>query len=203
MLALAAWVAVLADRDVPPHLDMQVAQWWPHHRVGWLDPVMSFVSTAFSPGPAIVLAVLVAALLAWRAHSAVPAIVVLAPTAVTMLGVVALKLAVVRPRPPLELQLGTETDPSFPSGHAAGILALGVAVVFVLWPRLRGAASRTLAVLAVVALTTLVAVSRLYLDAHWLTDVVAGLLIAAACAAVLPGWAAALCERLPQRAISW
>jgi undecaprenyl-diphosphatase len=69
---------------------------------------------------------------------------------------------------------------SFPSGHATTIVALAVALGFV-WPRLR---------LAFLSLALWVAVSRVMVGAHWLSDVVAGAALGAATVYALRLWLA-------------
>jgi membrane-associated phospholipid phosphatase len=73
--------------------------------------------------------------------------------------------------PPLHVLSG----PSFPSGHATAA-ATWAAVALVLS---RGASPRARAVLAGAAVTIAVAVacSRVFLGAHWLSDVIGGLLL--------------------------
>jgi undecaprenyl-diphosphatase len=89
-----------------------------------------------------------------------------------------------RPRPPDGL-VGT-SGASFPSGHAVGGAVTAVGLVIVLLPpgHSRWVWERRAAVYA-----SLMALSRVYLGAHWLSDVVAGVLlgcgIAIACPALL------------------
>ncbi|MGI9665705.1 MAG: phosphatase PAP2 family protein [Acidimicrobiia bacterium] len=79
-----------------------------------------------------------------------------------------------RPRPPLPL---VETSSwSFPSGHATATAAIAVALVFIVVPA--GAQRRNL-VLAAALFSVLMASSRVYLRAHWLSDVLAGVAIGA------------------------
>lgn len=93
-----------------------------------------------------------------------------------------LKQAIGRERPMLHPALSDfiGMDWSFPSGHTthAAAFALG------LWLSLgeRRPETRHLAVLALGGLVGLVAVSRLYLQVHWPSDVLAGLLVAVGCA---------------------
>lgn len=82
-----------------------------------------------------------------------------------------------RARPPLPL---VETSGfSFPSGHAVAGAAIAVALVIVLVPA--GPRRRNLEMLAA-SFAFVMAMSRVYLRAHWLSDVVAGAALGAAVA---------------------
>jgi undecaprenyl-diphosphatase len=96
----------------------------------------------------------------------------------------ALKAAIGRVRPWIALGLpapiGTPHDPSFPSGHAAGSFCVAGFLALALpaaWPdapgRARGVA------LAALLLAGLIATSRVYLGAHFPSDVLAGGLLGA------------------------
>ena len=80
-----------------------------------------------------------------------------------------LKAVYERPRPPEPL-VGV-TNFSYPSGHATVGAALAIGLVFVLVPA--GPRRRNLEILAGV-FAFFMALSRVYLDVHWFTDVVAG-----------------------------
>jgi membrane-associated phospholipid phosphatase len=89
----------------------------------------------------------------------------------------ALKVAFARARPGLWPALVKETTYSFPSGHAAmSTVFFGglVAVVFHLYP---GRGARILTAAGAAAAVLAVAVSRVYLGAHWATDTLAGVLV--------------------------
>jgi undecaprenyl-diphosphatase len=63
---------------------------------------------------------------------------------------------------------------SFPSGHAVAAAATAVAIVLVLWPT---GPARQRWEIAAIAFAFVMAFSRVYLRAHWLSDVVAGVLL--------------------------
>jgi undecaprenyl-diphosphatase len=79
-----------------------------------------------------------------------------------------------RPRPPLASGV---TSYSFPSGHAVVGAAVAIGIVIVLVPA--GPRRRMYELLAG-SFAFLMAMSRVYLDAHWLSDVVVGTFIGAA-----------------------
>jgi undecaprenyl-diphosphatase len=112
--------------------------------------------------------------------------------------VFALKAVVGRTRPWIALgyppPFGTPHDPSFPSGHASGSFCVAAFLVVALpstWPVAASAAGSASAGVEAatrrrrawlvgapaVALASLVALSRVYLAAHWPSDVVAGALM--------------------------
>ena len=120
--------------------------------------------------------VVVVVLRAWRAGRRRSALVVAAAMAGGgALGGV-LKLVVQRPRPAWEEPLATATGYSMPSGHALNA-TLGCALLVMLaWPSLSGGA-RAAALALATAVAALGAVHRLVLGVHYLTDVVAGVVL--------------------------
>ena len=122
-------------------------------------------------------------LLAWRRHwlrLAAFALAVL--TSELLIG--SMKAWVDRPRPPASL---IETSGmSFPSGHAIATAVTAVGLVLVLAPP--GPRRWRWEVYAV-EFTAVMALSRVYLRAHWLSDTVAGALLGAGLAL---GWPALL-----------
>ncbi|HLM07073.1 MAG TPA: phosphatase PAP2 family protein [Blastococcus sp.] len=122
-------------------------------------------------------------LLAWRRHwlrLAAFALAVL--TSELFIGPV--KSAVDRPRPPGSL---IETSAaSFPSGHAIATAVTAVGLVLVL---AQPGPNRWRWEVYAVVLTSVMALSRVYLRAHWLSDTVAGALLGAGLAL---GWPALL-----------
>ena len=129
------------------------------------------------------LRVLALALLAWRTHwLRLTAFALAVVTSELFIGPV--KALVDRPRPPGAL---IETSAaSFPSGHAIAAAVTAVGLVLVL---AEAGSTRWRWEVRAVAFASVMALSRVYLRAHWLSDTVAGALLGAGLAL---GWPALL-----------
>lgn len=139
-------------------------------RATWLVDVAEAIS-ALGSLPVVVGGCLltVAVLVRWRAWMGI--VVLVAGTALTYAGVHITKGAVDRPRP--DGSLVETMGSAYPSGHAAyAIVWVAIAVLlsrFVPW-----LAGRAFLVVAAIALAALIGLSRVYLHAHWWSDVVGG-----------------------------
>ncbi|WP_091321941.1 phosphatase PAP2 family protein [Geodermatophilus ruber] len=103
----------------------------------------------------------------WSAGWVVIAVVTISPLTVL------LKEVVGRVRPAFENGGATYESLSYPSGHASGIATLVTVVLILVWPRLT-AVRRRGALVAGIALVVLVGLTRIWLGAHFLSDVVGG-----------------------------
>lgn len=183
---------------------------WLHERAS--DPLVVFFKVVTLAGNSVVVAVAVAAvaiLLVRRGWLSDAAALVLALAGAGLLNAV-LKLVFHRPRPELAF-VHLETY-SFPSGHAAVSAAVYATLAFLLVRRARRGAVKLGIALTAFVVIALVAFSRLYLGAHYLSDVLAGVsfgivwaticLIAytlypeRALLSILPQWAQRLLGRL-------
>jgi membrane-associated phospholipid phosphatase len=119
---------------------------------------------------------ILATVLLWRRGTC--AAISLAPTmafGVAAAAVVIVKSTVGRTRPPVSLHLVSESDASFPSGHATDSAAVFVTIALVLALFvLRRPIARVLSVAGAGLLTGAIGASRLLLGVHWPTDVLAG-----------------------------
>jgi membrane-associated phospholipid phosphatase len=172
-------------------VDRSVLEWFVGHREPWLTPAVQVVTVLGSSAFLIPL-VLAGGLLERRRHGSHRALALLAAAYgggyVLSQGI---KAIVARPRPPAGLALGNFSGYAFPSGHATQAAAVYgmLAVVLVSGVLTR---RRPVAVWATTVMTvTVVGVTRLYLAAHWLTDVLAGWAVGASWVllvlAVVPG----------------
>ncbi|WP_265523162.1 phosphatase PAP2 family protein [Oerskovia flava] len=161
-------------------VDDPILEWMVAHRSAGLTTFLTVVTTIFGP---FVLPVLVAVgALVWARVAGTwwePGLLVGAMALSTVLSV-SIKALVARPRPPDDSMVvpGIEHTFSFPSGHTIGAATLVLVGGYLLWHRHHS--GRLLVVWAVVSLavTVVVAGSRLYLGYHFLTDVLAGVALA-------------------------
>ena len=87
----------------------------------------------------------------------------------------AMKWFLDRGRPGEEFSLVNLHDAAFPSAHVAAVTSSGMAAMQLAIPVVRRTA-RKLLDLAIIALIGAVALSRVWVGAHWLTDVIGGLI---------------------------
>ncbi|HKA11854.1 MAG TPA: bifunctional DedA family/phosphatase PAP2 family protein [Candidatus Dormibacteraeota bacterium] len=182
--ALAAWALAGLTQDVVGHdetalFDPRAEQWIVAVRTAWLTGAMRSVTWLGSTAVIVPALVLTAAVLVMRGRDWRSA--VLLATAVA--GAVGLynivKVAVERPRPPSTLWIGEYSGAAFPSGHATQAVAFYGMLAIVL--STRGSPVVGVVVwMGAAVITLVVGASRLYLGAHWLTDILAGWALGAA-----------------------
>lgn len=184
LLALQVW----SDGPVT-RLDQQVTLWLAAHRRAWLTGFMLLVSAAHQTKWLLAATLLVALWLAWRRNWAQLARLGVVPAG--MLLNAGLKTVFQRPRPHLQDPLVHLLTLSFPSGHAAASTVFYGALCALAFARWRRRAIRVVAVGLASAMVLLVAFSRVYLGAHYLSDVTAGVAVGAICLALfLAPWRA-------------
>lgn len=149
--------------------DASVLQWVSDNREAWLTVFFTVITMAGSV-PAIAVMTVCAASVAIRAGRRWDAAAAIATMVTAWMLMVGLKLLAARERPPAPFTLVELSTYAFPSGHAMLSAALAVIVGAIavrnraLWPLL-------------VAASALIGISRVYLGAHWPTDILAGWLI--------------------------
>jgi len=154
-------------------LDLQLAQWF-HARAtpGVTQVTLLFTHWNSVAGVLAMTAILGYALLRRRLDYWLLALVCTVPGGMVVNGL--MKLAFERARPAFEQPLVTLHTYSFPSGHASGA-TLFYGFLACLLVRHVAAGGKRLAIGALAALMVVaVCASRLYLGAHYLTDVLAG-----------------------------
>lgn len=161
---------VLVDGPVT-RLDLGVTLWLAAHRQAALTDAMLLVSRLHENVPVLAATALLAGGQLWRRLPRSAAALLVVPAA--MLLNVGLKHLFLRLRPVLDEPLVQLATYSFPSGHGVAATAFyGVlgALALAHWRRPRARAG---AVAGAMAMVLLVCFSRVYLGAHYLSDVTA------------------------------
>lgn len=155
------------------HIDNSVASWGFHHRTPISTDGLHAVTDLAAFQTVILLALVLAVYDLYRTRNRwafVYLLVVIAGTEVVMQTV---KDIVHRVRPTLD-PAAAKLGPSFPSGHSATAAAFYAAAALIIGRGLpRG--MRFVAAAAAVGVAIGVALSRVLLDLHWLSDVIGGL----------------------------
>jgi len=177
-LALLGFAKV--GQDVFAHesigFDMAIRSWVAAHQNPSVYFFFHWVTTLGATRSMYVLALLTAVYFWYRDRELVAASVLIAPAlAVALYETV--KRWYGRARPPGFNRLADNSF-SFPSAHATAAAAVCCTIAYVLWRE--GVFGRVGALLLAVVVPLAIGVSRVYLDAHWATD-------------VLGGWSAGLC----------
>lgn len=145
-------------------------------RTAWLDRAMvwlTFLGTRYVIGAASL------ALLAWSFITGRHRTFVLIIVAAALLNPVfeiGFKELVDRVRPAVS-QLLPGNGPSFPSGHVLAAVGFYGLIPFLTWEVTHNAWARFTAVVGSTAVIAVVTMSRPYLDVHWTTDAIAGVLL--------------------------
>ena len=174
-------------------VDQSVLEWMVGHRTPWLTDVVTVITHSGGTVAAFLIATVVTIALLTRQRTA-EAVMVAGAMLSGWAAMTLLKLLFRRERPPVPDRLVAIDSYAFPSGHAmmTAILAcvLGAVAVRVLAPGVR-----RIALLVLLGCYTLaVGLSRVYLAAHWLTDVLAGWAFGVAWAGM---WIWAITRRSP------
>jgi undecaprenyl-diphosphatase len=189
-LVVAALAVAVRHAEWLSDGDSAAALWANRHTGSLQHRLLEDVSTLATTGGVIVIAVVVGAVEWARVPSrmipAFLAVVTIGDSVVTHV----VKAAIDRARPAIDPVAAT-LGPSFPSGHSSTAASLFAAVAL-LAGRRRGVRARAALAAAAVGLAVAVACSRVMLDLHWTSDVVAGLALGwgwfAACAIAFGGW---------------
>ncbi len=191
-IVAGGWLLGVVAQDViagddAARLDGPVLDWFVSHRTPWLTTLMRVITTGGASGLLIPLALTIGIIWWWRRGTPRALALLAGAYAGSDLLFRAIKALTNRARPPASLAVGHFSGSAFPSGHATqatavfGMLAALIAAATPSWRR------KVTAWAAAAFITAVVGISRLYLGAHWLTDVLAASALAATWLALLLG----------------
>lgn len=162
--------------------DVQVTQFLHARRTPWLSRAMLLISDGHETVRVLAGVALLAMWRFFRGDRA--AVLSLAVVPIGQLVNVGLKQVFERARPVVPEPLVHLSTYSFPSGHAVASTVLYGVLCALALQRVKSRFWRMAAAAAATAMVLLVAFSRVYLGAHYLSDVIAGIAVGVACVAV-------------------
>jgi len=177
ILAAGVFGAIAEDvitSDPLTVLDVRFSAWLEHHPVTWLTRCMLLVTWIHSGLGVTVITLAVSTYLWFKRLRLWVLTLVLAVFGGMLLNLL-LKHLFMRPRPHFENPLLSLTTYSFPSGHTLSATVLYGTLCALVLARLRRSSWQALAVAVAGFLIVLVGFSRIYLGAHYLSDVLAAI----------------------------
>lgn len=173
--AIGIFIDLAEDVETADHItvvDLQWADWLHAHATPVMTQIMLAVSALHDTLSISTLSILVACFLIWRRENGWLLGLILAVPGGILVNTF-FKFLFARARPHFVDPIVTLTSYSFPSGHvAASTLFYGFVAAFVV-SRTYSLAVHIAAVIGALLLVLLVAASRMYLGAHFLSDVLA------------------------------
>ncbi len=174
---LAGITDAVGENDGVTAVDRPVAAWFAAHRTLAQGHLGLQLAHATSPAVLIALVLLTAVVLLRRGLRS-EAVLLTGATLVAYASGAALKFGEHRPRPLSPVNLAPEGEPSYPSGHVLVVAVIAFTVVALAWSHL-SRARRVTAVTAASVVVAGIALDRLVVGAHWLTDLAGSLALAA------------------------
>ena len=190
ILLASAWLVSLGihSKTGVSSVDQSVWQFFVNHGSSQVHSIARFVTSFGVLGVQLPVAVVVGVLVWVRSCSVTAAIAPWLSVVVCGQIVSVLKKSTDIARPPVEFQVAQIRNPSFPSGHAANTTALIVSVVLVVWCA-TNLSRRTKMWVSIGGAVIIAAMglTRIVLNVHWLSDVLAGWCIGAAVGLAITG----------------
>ncbi|MEZ0327913.1 MAG: phosphatase PAP2 family protein [Fimbriimonas sp.] len=168
-------VGFLVRYSMLQKVDVSVSEELQEMSVPGLDQAMILISYAGSAITLILLACTLAGMLAYRRHFRTAVFVLLSLLSLPLDYL--LKAIWERDRPDAELVhvVVKQAGYSFPSGHALGSTAVYGLLSVLAWIHLKKHKVRHPVVVTLATLPVLICISRVYLGAHWFSDVIGGM----------------------------
>lgn len=169
-------ILAIASEATLLQFDRAVQSWLLESRTEWLNQTMvwlTFLGTRYA------IALLALGLLLWswitKKHRAF-VLIIIAAAILNPIFEIAFKELIDRVRPATD-QLLPGNGPSFPSGHVLAAVGFYGLIPLLAWEVTRSVRVRLAALFGSWTVVAVVAVSRPYLDVHWATDAIAGVLL--------------------------
>jgi undecaprenyl-diphosphatase len=167
----AAMLYTVCNDALLTMLDQWISTSMPHVRRAWLDPVVTWITDLNGMTGAGIFSVVLIGIFVWKRWTSAVKFYLITVSGAAVL-FIAVKMVVVRSRPEASIiEIGGY---SFPSGHTTMATAMAFGLYFILSEWTKDQKVRAGLFLIALGWALLIAVTRVYLGVHWLTDVVGG-----------------------------
>jgi undecaprenyl-diphosphatase len=171
------WVLVkVVDDSEIVRTDQRVARWLVERRTPTLNDLSLVGSLLAETITKIIVTAIVVVVLLWLLKRWLEPLVVAVSLILEAMVFITVTWIVGRPRPDVPRLDGSPVDSSFPSGHAAAAACYIAIAVVVFW-HTRKLWIRAIVVVVTAAIPVIAGLARMYRGMHYLTDVVAGILL--------------------------
>jgi undecaprenyl-diphosphatase len=160
-----------------------VNRWFVHQRTGVLDAATAVGSHLAETITVVGVGLVVVGILVWRRNGPAAALLVFG-LALEVTVFLTATLLVDRGRPPIDQLDAAPPTSSFPSGHTAASVVLYGGLAIIAAASIHRRVLRAATTVALMTIPLLVGLARLYRGMHHPSDVIAGLLLGAACLTV-------------------
>jgi undecaprenyl-diphosphatase len=183
-LAIGALLVHVVADGIVGEIDLDTARWFADQRtptVEDLGQIGAGFADAFTITPLIVV-VSVVFLIVWKRWN--EAVFLITAILLEKAVFVTVTYIIDRQRPPVGQLDGAPPTSSYPSGHVAAAVVFYGTIVLVVWAHTRRPWLRGLVAVVAVAIVVAVALSRMLLGMHYVTDTIVGATLGIACLAV-------------------
>jgi undecaprenyl-diphosphatase len=157
-------------------INMSVNVWAASINTGSFTIFAKGISVVFDTTALAIISVVVAAVMFLSSHKRYGLLLLTAMLGDALL-VFFFKLLIMSQRPLNEII--SETNFSFPSGHVTGCVVFFGVLIYFAWNRWNTVKVKATTSVLYVAITSIVGFDRIYLNVHWLSDVVGGVFLGA------------------------
>lgn len=175
-VAFVGLALVAGHQANPTTLDTGVMGWFADHRTNAEGQVGLLLAHATTP-VVLIAGTLIAAAVLWRRGLQYEAATLAFSVAAAYVLGGAIKAVLHRARPDAPWNLAPEAEGSFPSGHVLVVSTIAFVALVLAWSHL-GRRGRVIGSLLAFLAVFVMSVDRLLVGAHWLTDVLASILLA-------------------------
>jgi membrane-associated phospholipid phosphatase len=169
VIALLCFIAVFAARPYFEGINSAVNSWAPSIQTGSLTDVAKLIDLGFDTKALLILTLPIVGILLYKGYTLKAGLFIGAMGADAAL-LQAAKTFITSPRPANSLLV--ETDNSFPSGHLISTIVFFGMLTYLAWQNRKTIHKLCIAAVGP-ALILVVGFDRIYLNMHWLTDILA------------------------------